>query len=154
MKNEVVNTQNGDYSALEQSVVEATQTYLDAWTFEAPVSWEPFRSVFMAGEDEILVVDNFGNDVTVLNSVDSYIETWEPVVASVWQSLNTTAEDLTIFAEEELAVSTFILVANGEKVDGSSGSLKQRATLVWRRNDNNDWRVVREHLTTLPSSNL
>ena len=118
------------------------------------MNWEPFRSVFMTGEDEILIVDNFGDNVTVLNSVDAYIETWEPVVASTWQNLNTIAEDLDIFAEEELAVSTFILVANGEKLDGNPGTLEQRATLVWQRNENDNWRIVREHLTTLPSSSL
>lgn len=118
------------------------------------MNWEVFRSVFMPGEDKILVVDNFGNDVTILNSVDAYIETWSPVVADTWQSLDTVAEDLYVFAAVNLSVSTFILVANGKKTDGNSGTLKQRATLVWQRNENGDWRVVREHLTTFPSSNL
>lgn len=135
------------------AVKAGTEAYLRAWTFteEEGIDWDAFRPIFMPGPDGMSVVDTFGGGVTVLDSVDEYVRTWSPVVAESFVSLDTVAEDgIEVVADDEVAVSMFILRAEGVRPSGGDGLLRQHATVVWQPDSRGDWRIVREHLTTLP----
>ena len=97
-----------------------------------------------------MTIDNFGDQVTVTRSFPEYLKTFQPIMADkiAFQEV-TTVGPINVHVAETFAVSTFVLRGLGETTDGEVWDFRQAATLVWEK-QKGQWRLVREHLTTLP----
>ncbi len=137
--------------APENDVRTKTEQWFDLWSPGSdPIDWEAFRPLYMAGEEAILVIDDFGDEVTTITSVDEYIATWKPVMAEEFRSWSIQPEGLIDYrVGSTLAVATFILVADGETFGDIRVTPRQYGTLIFVKDDIGDWRIVQERLTTL-----
>lgn len=104
------------------------------------------QQILINQENEILVFDNFNNDVVVLHSLQEYLDTWIPVMQnfSYWEIQ--LEDNLNISIEGDLTVTTFSWVGGGKTKDGQEVKARQYGTHTWKRL-NNQWRLVHEHLT-------
>ena len=124
-----------------------TEQWINIWSpKDKPFTGEGFEEIFATGKNEILVFDNFQNEVVVLHSLEEYIDTWKPLMKgfSYW---NVDLEDnWSISIDGDLAVTTFSWVGGGKTKDGKEVKAKQYGTHTWKRL-NGQWRLVHEHLT-------
>ncbi len=124
-----------------------TEKWINLWSpQDKTFTGEGFEEIFATGENEILVFDNFQDEVVVLHSLEEYLDTWIPVMEnfSYW---NVDLEDnWEISIDGDLAVTTFSWVGGGKTKDGQEVKARQYGTHTWKRLDN-EWRLVHEHLT-------
>ncbi len=114
---------------------------------DKPFTGEGFENIFATGKDEILVFDNYKNDVVVLRSLQEYLDTWIPFMEENISYWEVKLEDnFEISIDGDLAVTTFSWVGGGKGKDGREIKAKQYGTHVWKRLKG-QWRLVHEHLT-------
>lgn len=141
MNNEI--QQTIDYTKIR----ELTEEWRNIWSpQDKRFTGEGFEKIFATGENEILVFDNFDNDVVVLHSLQEYLDTWIPVMQnfSYWEIK--LEDNLNISIEGNLAVTTFSWVGGGKTQEGQEVKARQFGTHTWKRL-NGEWQLVHEHLT-------
>ena len=72
----------------EAKIYELTEQWRTIWSPQnKSFTGKGFENIFAAGENEILVFDNFNNSVVVLHSLQEYLDTWIPVMQnfSYWE---------------------------------------------------------------------
>ncbi|MGD2182116.1 YybH family protein [Lusitaniella coriacea] len=114
---------------------------------DRPFTGVGFENIFATGKNEILVFDNYKNDVVVLRSLKEYLDTWVPFMQeniSYWEVELEDHFEITI--DGDLAVTTFSWIGGGKGKDGRAIKAKQYGTHVWKRLEG-QWRLVHEHLT-------
>ena len=58
-----------------------TEEWINIWSPQNKSSTgKGFEEIFATGKNEILVFDNFQDEVVVLNSLEEYIDTWKPLM--------------------------------------------------------------------------
>ncbi|MEM8772258.1 MAG: nuclear transport factor 2 family protein [Pseudomonadota bacterium] len=136
----------------EADIRAKTERWFALWSpGGAPIDWEAFRPLYMEGEGAILVIDDFGDTVTTITSIDDYIATWKPVMAAGFQSWSIApGEPIAYRISDTLAVASFLLIGDGLTTDGNRIAPRQRGSLIFQKNKADDWRIVEERLTTLP----
>lgn len=137
-------------SSAEADIRAQVDRWFELWSPGARAyDWEAFRDLY--SEDGILVVDDFGDTITIIRSVDDYIATWAPVMAEGFSSWAFAPDTLAVQQSGELAVVTFFATANGVQRDGLRVSPRQQGTLVLAYDaSENQWEITQEQLTTLP----
>lgn len=122
-----------------------TQRWFDNWRVGPgqPFDVEGLRPLFDTGE--ILVVDNFDDEVAVLHSFDQYAEMWNLSGFREWRIAPIKPPGVMISGD--LAVVTFVFVGHGTSKSGEPRKAAQHGTHVWRKRTD-EWRIVHEHLTT------
>ncbi|MGL5941178.1 MAG: YybH family protein [Waterburya sp.] len=131
----------------ETVIRQLTEQWKTIWSpKEQPFTGNGFENIFVTGNNEILVFDNFDNSVVVLHSLQEYLDTWIPVMQnfSYWEIQ--LEDNLNISIEGDLAVTTFSWVGGGKTKDGQEVKVRQYGTHTWKRL-NSQWRLVHEHLT-------
>lgn len=114
---------------------------------DRPFTGVGFENIFATGKNEILVFDNYKNDVVVLRSLQEYLDTWVPFMQENISYWEVELEDnFKITIDGDLAVTTFSWIGGGKGKDGRTIKAKQYGTHVWKRFEG-QWRLVHEHLT-------
>lgn len=143
-----MNTSTQSQLTKDETIIrQLTEQWRTVWSSkDKPFTGKGFDNIFATGNSEILVFDNFDNGVLVLHSLQEYLDTWIPVMEnfSYWEIQ--LEDNLNIFIEGDLAVTTFSWVGGGKTKDGQEVNTRQYATHTWKRL-NNEWRLVHEHLT-------
>ena len=104
----------------ETEIRQLTEQWINIWSpQEQTFTGEGFEKIFATGVNEILVFDNFQDDVVVLRSLQEYINTWMPLMQS-FSYWNVELEDnWKISIDGDLAVTTFSWVGGGKGKDGT-----------------------------------
>ena len=130
-----------------EQIQHLTQQWVNLWSPREQVfTGQGFEQIFAAGENEILVFDNFDGSVVVLRSLQAYLDTWVPVMQQFrfWEIA--IDNNLEISIDGDLATTTFSFSGGGYSQDGQQYTLNQYGTHIWKRIDR-QWRLVHEHLT-------
>ena len=106
-----------------------TEKWINIWSpKDKPFTGEGFEEIFATGNNEILVFDNFQNEVVVLNSLEEYLDAWKPLIES-FSYWNVDLEDnWEISIDGNLAVTTFTWIGGGKTKDGQEVKAKQYGT--------------------------
>ncbi|MEO0836267.1 MAG: nuclear transport factor 2 family protein [Cyanobacteria bacterium J06642_3] len=129
------------------TIRQLTEQWIAIWSpQDKTFTGKGFENIFATGENEILVFDNFQNEVVVIRSLQEYLDTWVPLMKS-FSYWNVELEDnWDISIDGDLAVTNFSWVGGGKTKEGQEIKAKQYGTHTWKRL-NNEWRLVHEHLT-------
>ena len=124
-----------------------TEEWINIWSPQNKSSTgKGFEEIFATGKNEILVFDNFQDEVVVLNSLEEYIDTWKPLMEGFSYQNVDLEDNWSISIDGDLAVTTFSWVGGGKTKDGKEVKARQYSTHTWKRL-NGEWRLVHEHLT-------
>lgn len=125
----------------------------DQWFF----GWSPMdqaftgkalEPLFAKGAGNLLVFDNVGGDVWTMKSWEEYLDTWIPWMQkhfAYWSIRPVGGIDVHVAGD--MAYTSFVWEGNGTFKDGSPAHVRQYATHVWRRQQDQRWQIVHEHLT-------
>ena len=132
----------------EAQIRQLTTQWFAAWSpGRNPMDWDAMGQLFTQTPNELVVFDDAGGSVIVLNSWDDYRATWEPFMAqfSEWQI--EPEGDIQVRVAGDLATTVFTLTGGGVDQAGNTTSFRQRGTHIWQRTGDR-WAIVHEHLTT------
>ena len=122
-----------------------TEQWINIWSPKDKLfTGNGFEDIFATGENEILVFDN---GVVVLHSLQEYLDTWIPVMENFSYWSIQLEDNLQIYVDGNLAVTTFSWIGGGQTKDGEEVKARQYGTHTWKRLDS-QWRLVHEHLTS------
>lgn len=125
-----------------------TQQWFDLWSpGKEPMDWDAMSQLFTQAPGKLLVFDDAGGKVVVLESWADYRNTWEPFMAQFKQWQVAPEGEVRVIVDGNLATTTFTLAGGGVDQEGNTVQFRQRGTHVWQRIDNR-WVIVHEHLTT------
>lgn len=135
-------------AADEATIRQLTEQWFAAWSPGlGPVNWEAMAQLFVPGAGNLLVFDDAGGRVVVLDSWTDYRKTWEPFMAQFARWQIEPEGDIRVIVAGDLAVATFVLTGGGIDRAGNAIQFRQYGTHVWQRCGDR-WAIVREHLTT------
>ena len=135
-------------TADEAEIRQLTAQWFAAWSPGAErIDWEAMSTLFMQEPGALLVFDDAGDSMVVLESWTEYRATWEPFMEqfSEWQIAP--EGEIRVIVDGDLATTVFTLAGGGRDQAGKAIQFRQWGTHVWQRIDNR-WVIVHEHLTT------
>ncbi|MEO0948228.1 MAG: nuclear transport factor 2 family protein [Cyanobacteria bacterium J06641_5] len=135
-------------AADKTTIRQLTQQWFAAWSPGATsIDWDAMGELFVREPGRLLVFDDAGDRVVVLESWEDYRSTWEPFMVqfATWQVAP--EGEIRVLVDGNLATTTFTLAGGGTDREGNVVRFRQRGTHVWQRS-NGRWEIVREHLTT------
>ncbi|MEM8722297.1 MAG: hypothetical protein AAGE84_23895 [Cyanobacteria bacterium P01_G01_bin.39] len=97
------------------TIRQLTEQWIAIWSpQDKTFTGKGFENIFATGENEILVFDNFQNEVVVIRSLQEYLDTWVPLMKS-FSYWNVELEDnWDISIDGDLAVTNFSWVGGGK----------------------------------------
>ena len=132
----------------ELRIRQLTEQWFEVWSpGRAPVDWDALEQLFTQEPGELLVFDDAGGSVIVLDSWTDYRATWEPFMEQFTEWQIEPEGDIQIKVDGGLATTAFTLTGGGLDQLGNTINFRQRGTHIWQRIDN-QWVIVHEHLTT------
>lgn len=132
----------------EASIQQLTQRWFKLWSPGTdPMDWDAMSQLFTQEPGKLLVFDDAGGKVVVLESWEDYRATWEPFMEKFAEWKVEPEGDVRIIVEGNLATTMFTLTGGGVDQEGKTVNFRQRGTHVWQR-WNGRWVIVHEHLTT------
>ena len=147
-------TQASDSQTLESQasdqsqILRLTEEWFSSWSpGKGAIDWDKMGRFFAQSPEQLLVFDDAGGSVIVLNSWDEYRNTWEPFMTKFTQLGIEPEGEIRVLVDGNLATTAFTLSGGGIDHEGNSVDFRQRGTHVWRR-INGHWMIVHEHLTT------
>ncbi|MEM8809682.1 MAG: nuclear transport factor 2 family protein [Cyanobacteria bacterium P01_G01_bin.38] len=145
----IVADANSSESLLSTTEIrQLTARWFEAWSPGArPIDWDAMGALFSQTPGTLLIFDDAGGTVVVLESWADYRATWEPFMEQFPEWQIEPEGEIRVLLEGDLATTMFTLVGGGVDREGNTVEFRQRATHVWQRIDN-QWVIVHEHLTT------
>ncbi len=132
----------------EAEIRRLSAQWFAAWSpGRGSVDWEVMGQLFAQGDGRLLVFDDAGGRVVVLESWEEYRATWEPFMEQFPEWQIEPEGEIDTIVSGDLATTAFTLAGGGRDRDGNTVKFRQRGTHVWQRT-NGRWAIVREHLTT------
>lgn len=132
----------------EATVRQLTQQWFDLWSpGKEPMDWDAMSQLFTQDPGRLLVFDDAGGKVVVLESWIDYRATWEPFMAQFTEWQVAPEGEVRVIVDGDLATTMFTLAGGGVDQDGNTVKFRQRGTQVWQQVDDR-WVIVHEHLTT------
>lgn len=132
----------------EAMIRQLTQQWFQLWSpGKEPMNWEAMSQLFTQDSGNLLVFDDAGGEVVVLESWEDYRNTWEPFMEKLtgWQV--EPEGEVRVMVDGGLATTMFTLAGGSFDQQGNAVKFRQRGTHVWQQVDNR-WVIVHEHLTT------
>ncbi|MEO1295987.1 MAG: nuclear transport factor 2 family protein [Cyanobacteria bacterium J06636_16] len=135
-------------SSDEMQIRQLTEQWFAIWSpGREPMDWEAMGELFVQEPGELLVFDDAGGSVVVLNSWADYRATWEPFMEQFSDWRIEPEGEIRVMVDGDLATTVFTLTGGGLDQEGNTVSFRQRGTHIWQRIDDR-WVIVHEHLTT------
>lgn len=132
----------------ELRIRQLTEQWFAAWSpGHASVDWDAMEQLFAQEAGDLLVFDDAGGSVVVLDSWADYRATWEPFMEQFTAWHIEPEGDIQIKVDGGLATTVFTLTGGGVDQSGNTINFRQRGTHIWQRMGN-QWVIVHEHLTT------
>ena len=139
-------TENLVLASDEAQIRQLTAQWFATWSpGRNPMDWDAMGELF--AQDELLVFDDAGGNVVVLNSWNDYRATWEPFMAQFPEWQIEPEGEIQVRVSGDLATTAFTLTGGGVDQAGNAVRFRQLGTHVWQRT-NDRWAIVHEHLTT------
>ena len=118
--------------------------WVDAWSSDAcATDMEVLRPLM--GKGPLNMMSDFGSDIALSDSFDTYQAIWMPVLRETFRSWQVAiASDVDIRASQSLASAAYFTLFEGETHEGTAMIQRQAVTAVWEIQDG-EWRLVQEH---------
>lgn len=131
-------------SAPEAIVRNRVDAWVDTWSSDACAKdMEALRPLM--GEGNLNMMSDFGSDIAVSNSFETYQDVWMPVLRETFSSWQLElASDVDIRASQGLASAAYFTLFEGETHEGTSMVQRQAVSAVWEI-QSGQWRLVQEH---------
>ncbi|KDA04341.1 nuclear transport factor 2 family protein [Hyphomonas oceanitis] len=130
--------------APEAVVRDCVDAWVYAWSSDAcTTDMEVLRPLM--GEGNLNMMSDFGSDIALSDSFDTYQAVWMPVLRETFRSWQLgIASDVDIRASQSLASAAYFTLFEGETHEGTSMIQRQAVSAVWEI-QNGEWRLVQEH---------
>lgn len=132
----------------EDAIRQLTQQWFDLWSpGKDPMDWDAMSQLFTQEPGKLLVFDDAGGKVVVLENWEDYRTTWEPFMTQFTEWQVAPEGEVRVIVDGDLATTIFTLAGGGIDRDGNTVKFRQRGTHVWQR-VGDLWVIIHEHLTT------
>ena len=128
-----------------KAVVRAhVDAWVDTWSSEAcPNDMEALRPLLGAGR--LNMMSDFGADIAVSDSFNTYQAVWMPVLQETFRSWQLAlASGVEIRTSVSLASAAYFTLFEGETHEGTTMVQRQAVSAVWEM-QSGEWRLVQEH---------
>ncbi|MDJ0705978.1 MAG: nuclear transport factor 2 family protein [Leptolyngbyaceae cyanobacterium MO_188.B28] len=132
----------------DAQIRQLTAQWFAAWSpGGGSMDWDSMGRLFVQEPNQLLVFDDAGDTVAVLNSWEDYRTTWEPFMGQLAEWRIEPEGEIRVMVEGDLATTVFTLTGGGVDQENNTIKFRQHGTHIWRRIEDR-WAIVHEHLTT------
>ncbi|MEO0378275.1 MAG: nuclear transport factor 2 family protein, partial [Cyanobacteria bacterium P01_A01_bin.17] len=111
----------------ETTIRQLTQQWFELWSpGKDPMDWEAMGQLFAQDPGELLVFDDAGGKVVVLQSWKDYRTTWEPFMEQFTDWQVKPEGEIRVIVEGDLATTMFTLAGGGIDQEGNAVEFRQR----------------------------
>lgn len=113
---------------------------------------ETFSDLYDWSSDDVLLQDEFDPEHRTFHTASAYGEAFWPGFMAMQAAEHAIEEAPQVITHGDLAASRFVFIARLTTADGTVLANRCTTSQIWRRNEDHQWRIVRDQTMVAPMS--